>query len=125
MLLVALACAAEPSPFVEMAPCPASPNCVSSTATDDHAIAPLAARPEAIAELAAIVRSLPRTEIVVERPDYLRATFTSALFRFVDDVEFRVEGDLVQLRSASRVGQGDLGVNRARIEQIRALYDRR
>jgi uncharacterized protein (DUF1499 family) len=74
-----------------------------------------------IAKLAQIVESLPGAKIVERRDDYLYAQFTTALMRFVDDVEFWVDpaAGVVQVRSASRVGRKDLGVNRARIESIR------
>lgn len=88
------------------------------------AIAPLPLKGDAkatIAELARIVESLPGARIVERRDDYLYAQFTSALMRFVDDVEFWADpaAQVVHVRSASRVGHGDLGVNRARVEQIR------
>ena len=107
------------------APCPASPNCVSSYATDVlHAVAPLPlpADDDAVSVLRRIVESFPRTTIVTVDGDYLRATFSSRIFRFVDDVEFLVDRDaaVVHVRSASRLGKGDLGVNRRRVEEIRA-----
>jgi len=87
-------------------------------------IAPLAIKgdgKQTIAKLAQIVEGLPGAKIVERRDDYLYAQFTTALMRFVDDVEFWVDpaGNVVQVRSASRVGRKDFGVNRARIEQIR------
>lgn len=111
------------------APCPESPNCVSSYADDEtHAIDPLPLPPEAaISVLEEVIRSFPRTEIVVVDGDYLHATFTSRIFRFVDDVELRInrEAGVVHVRSASRVGYGDMGVNRRRVEAIRSrLKDR-
>jgi uncharacterized protein (DUF1499 family) len=65
---------------------------------------------------------MPRTRVVSEEANYLHAEFTSRLFRFVDDVEFHVDENagLIQFRSASRAGRNDFGVNRARMEQIRA-----
>jgi uncharacterized protein (DUF1499 family) len=59
-----------------------------------------------------------------EQGDYLRATFTSRIFRFVDDVEFRMVAaeKLIHVRSASRVGRSDLGVNRKRVERLRAAF---
>jgi uncharacterized protein (DUF1499 family) len=109
-----------------LAPCPNSPNCVSSQSTDAvHQIAPLTftSTPEqAFANLKSIIQSLPRTQIVTESPDYLYAEFKSALMGFVDDVEFYLDrnANVIQVRSASRLGQSDLGVNRQRIETIRA-----
>jgi uncharacterized protein (DUF1499 family) len=75
-----------------------------------------------IAKIARIVEDLPGTQIVERRDDYLYARFTTTLMRFVDDVEFWADpaAGVVQVRSASRVGRKDFGVNRARIEAIRA-----
>jgi uncharacterized protein (DUF1499 family) len=75
-----------------------------------------------LARIAAIVEDLPGARIVEQRDDYLYAQFTTAMMRFVDDVEFWVDpaAGVVHVRSASRVGRKDLGVNRARIENIRA-----
>jgi uncharacterized protein (DUF1499 family) len=111
-----------------LSPCPVSPNCVSSLAPDDvHRIDPLPfAGPSAVAisRLAGIVRSLPRASVVAADEIYLHAEFRSAAFRFVDDVEFLADesAGLIHLRSASRVGSSDLGVNRKRIEAIRARW---
>jgi uncharacterized protein (DUF1499 family) len=88
-------------------------------------IAPLALAGDGkatIAKIARIVEDLPGTQIVERRDDYLYARFTTTLMRFVDDVEFWADpaAGVVQVRSASRVGRKDFGVNRARIEAIRA-----
>lgn len=110
----------------KLAPCPNSPNCVSSQSSDAaHKIAPLTftSTPEnAIAALKSVIESLPRTKIITESKDYLYAEFKSALLGFVDDVEFYLDrnANVIQVRSASRLGQSDLGVNRQRIETIRA-----
>jgi uncharacterized protein (DUF1499 family) len=112
-----------------LAPCPSSPNCVSTQAADErHAIAPFRyrkSRPEAKEALKAVVRSLPRTELVEEDESYLRYEFTSLLLRFVDDVEFLLDDETktVHFRSASRTGYGDFGINRKRMEEIRALAE--
>ena len=113
-----------------LAPCPSSPNCVSTQAQDEqHAITPLryhkhqAAAKEA---LKAAVLSLPRTKLVGEEESYLHFEFTSRLLRFVDDVEFLFdEAGTVHFRSASRIGYGDFGVNRRRMEEIRKLVEGR
>jgi uncharacterized protein (DUF1499 family) len=110
----------------KLASCPNSPNCVSSQSYEAvHQIAPLTfnSTPEkAIANLKNIIQSLPRTKIVNESQDYLYAEFKSALMGFIDDVEFYLDrnANVIQVRSASRLGQSDLGVNRQRIETIRA-----
>ncbi len=108
-------------------PCPSSPNCVSTQAQDGgHAIAPFRyrkSRAEAKEGLKEVLRSLPRAKLVEEDESYLHYEFTSLLLRFVDDVEFLFddEAKTIHFRSASRTGYGDLGVNRARMEQVRAL----
>ncbi len=110
----------------KLKPPPATPNCVSSQAQGGyHAIAPLqyhGTRESALAALLGIVRATPRTRIVEQTPDYLYAEYVSALMGYVDDVEFwfAPEGGIVHVRSASRVGHSDMGVNRQRIEDIRA-----
>jgi len=110
----------------KLLPCPGSPNCVGSQDPDpDHLIAPLSVRgpvEETMAKLKAAVLAEPRTRVTEEREGYLRAESTSLLFRFVDDVEFLYDGParVVHVRSASRVGHSDLGVNRRRIEKLRA-----
>ena len=104
-----------------LAPCKRTPNCVSSQADPsdrEHYIAPLRASME---EVRNAVQSLPRTRIVLSHANYLYAEFRSKLLGYVDDVEFFFDGAVVQVRSASRLGRRDFGVNRARIERIREL----
>jgi len=62
-------------------------------------------------------------KITGSQKGYLSAEFTSGIFKFVDDVEVRLDGSNVQIRSASRVGYSDSGVNRARVEDIRAALN--
>ena len=104
-------------------PCPDTPNCVCSDAADEaHAIAPLQADLQTIFELLA---GMERVTIVTHTDTYLYAEFTSRVFRFVDDVEFHADGrGTVHVRSASRLGYSDMGVNRKRIETIRAALTR-
>ena len=75
-----------------------------------------------IERIAQVVEGLPGARIVERRDDYLYVQFTTALMRFTDDVEFWFDpaAGVVQVRSASRVGRKDFGVNRARVENIRA-----
>lgn len=108
--------------------CPDSPNCVSSQSDDPrHAIAPL--RYEGTAErakglLIKTVLGMKRSRIVISEGVFLHAEFTSAFFRFVDDVEFLLDDGRkwIHVRSASRVGYYDFGVNRRRIEDIRSRF---
>lgn len=112
-----------------LAPCPASPNCVSSQADDAaHHIEPLTIHGPVSTVLLRLKIALsrePRMKIVTESENYLHVEATSLLFRFVDDVEFYVdtEAHVIHCRSASRVGYSDLGANRARMERIRAAWN--
>jgi uncharacterized protein (DUF1499 family) len=121
-------CHGRPGPLAGtdgiLPPCPPSPNCVSTEASDDrHRIAPIPftdAPGEAQARARRALEAEARTKVVQEAPGYLRAEATSLLFRFVDDVEVVVDtsGKFFRLRSASRLGRGDLGVNRARMTRV-------
>ena len=110
----------------KLAPCPSTPNCVCSQSEDaEHKIEPLTYKstPQvAFSQLKQAIASQPRTKIITQSPNYLYAEFTSAIMKFVDDVEFYLDEDakVIHVRSASRLGQSDLGVNRKRIETIRA-----
>jgi uncharacterized protein (DUF1499 family) len=111
-----------------LAPCPTSPNCVSTLAPLEdsrHAIRPYIyskSRSEVKAALKAVIAALPRTKLIEDEDSYLHYEFTSLLLRFVDDVEFLFdeEAKTIHFRSASRVGYGDFGVNRQRMEDIRS-----
>lgn len=108
-----------------LAPCKRSPNCVSSQAERsdaEHYIAPLKG---SIAAARKAVESLPRTRIIRESSDYLYAEFRSKLLGYVDDVEFFFDGSVLQVRSCSRLGRRDFGVNRKRVEELRALIEAR
>lgn len=129
LMLLALAGCHRPAanlaaPGEALRPCPATPNCVSTEAADArHAIPPVPFRGTPEAALANARQALlqePRTRVVLEAPGYLRAESRSRLFRFVDDVEVGVDGTarVVRFRSASRVGRGDMGVNRKRMERF-------
>ena len=88
-------------------------------------IAPLALRgdgPATLAKIKTIVEAMPGARVVSSQPDYLYAQYTTPLMKYVDDVEFWFDpaAQVVQVRSASRVGKGDLGVNRKRVEAVRA-----
>jgi uncharacterized protein (DUF1499 family) len=110
-----------------------TPNSVSSQAhlhaghpmRDEAQIAPLPAEGDATASMARlrrVVESMAGATVVEQRPDYLYVQFESRVMRFVDDAEFWFDpvAGAIQVRSASRIGRKDLGVNRARIESIRA-----
>lgn len=106
-----------------LAPCKRTPNCVSSQADPadrEHYTAPLAFA-GTIADLRRAIERLPRVTVILEQPDYLYAEFRTPLMRYVDDVEFLKAGGVLHVRSASRLGRRDFGVNRKRVEQIREL----
>lgn len=111
----------------KLSPCPDSPNCVSSQADDEHHfIAPFiytGTLPEAQKNLISILQSIPRARIISIERNSIQVEFTSALFRFIDDAEFYFpeNENLIHVRSASRVGYYDFGVNRTRLERIRKL----
>lgn len=112
-----------------LAPCKRSPNCVSSQAEPAdkvHFVAPIVFHgnaQEAIAEARATVEGMERVRVIREMPGYLYAEFRSRMLRFVDDVEFAFDEKdrLLHVRSASRLGRRDFGVNRERVERIRAI----
>lgn len=114
-----------PAESEQLPPCPSSPNCVSSTATDPaHYVDPLliVGPPGSVmSELERIVRAMPRARVVSSTGKRIRAEFTSLVFRFIDDVDLLLDAPagVVHVRSASRVGYSDLGVNRRRVESIR------
>ncbi len=113
-----------------LAPCPNSPNCVSTSSdSSEHAIAPFRyrkSRAEAKEVVKEAVRTLPRTKLVEEAETYLHYEFTSLIMRFVDDVEFLFDDETktIHFRSASRIGHSDFGVNRKRMERLRSLIER-
>lgn len=109
-------------------PCPSSPNCVCSQATDArHAMPPLRYSGDttlAQQQLQAIVRSMPRAIIVQREHGYFAAEFRSLILRFVDDVAFSFDehAHVIHFRSASRTGYSDFGVNRKRMEHIAEAF---
>jgi uncharacterized protein (DUF1499 family) len=111
------------------APCKRTPNCVSSQADpadQEHYVAPIAYS-GTMQELRRAVESMTRATVVREEGNYLYAEYKSALMGYVDDVELLLDdkAHLVQVRSASRLGRSDFGVNRKRIEELRALIGSR
>ena len=106
-------------------PCPDSPNCVSSFETDEvHGIGAYKTKgspADAWEGLGLELESLERVEIKRNDPGYVHAVFTTSLMRYRDDVEFYLRADQgeIAVRSASRVGYGDMDANRNRIEGIR------
>jgi uncharacterized protein (DUF1499 family) len=114
----------------KLTPCPGSPNCVSSQSEDtSHFIDPLrytGSLAAARERLLRVLTSMDRVTIMSETKTHIHLTFASRIFGFIDDVEFYFPQDapVIHVRSASRVGYFDLGVNRKRIETIRKAFTR-
>jgi uncharacterized protein (DUF1499 family) len=120
----------------KLAACPDTLNCVSSQVDDSlHHAEPFRfggpGQPQytpgvAWANLVRVVTGMRGPTVIDARDTYMHAEFSSAIFRFVDDVEFVLdeENNVIHFRSASRVGRGDMGANRARIEAIRAAWEK-
>lgn len=108
-----------------LAPCPPSPNCVHTGLRHPEGTLGMfgdadVPREEWMNRIAAVVAELPRTTIITRDVDYLHAEVTSRIFRFVDDLEIGIGADdEILVRSSSRVGRSDLGVNAARVEDLR------
>ncbi len=110
-----------------LSPCPGTPNCVCSDCSQEAAfVVPLVYEGDAnVAWARAQVAVIDLGgEISRVENGYLAATFRTPLFRFVDDVEMRLDraAGVIHIRSASRVGRSDLGTNRARVEAIRSRF---
>ena len=100
-----------------------TPNCVSSQADPadrEHYIAPIKA---GFSRVRKAVESMPGATVIEEQPDYLYAEYRTRLLGFVDDVEFLRGDGVIHVRSASRLGRRDFGVNRSRIESLRSLLE--
>jgi len=134
--LIMLGCSGKPSANLgvregRLAPCPDSPNCVSTQDSDAsrrmEALPFLGTLRESRKRILGILQGMERAEIVKATDTYIHVRFTSRVFRFVDDVEFRLDetARVVHFRSASRVGYYDFGVNRRRMGEIAEGYRKR
>ncbi|AIW15001.1 DUF1499 domain-containing protein [Vibrio tubiashii] len=103
-------------------PCGDKPNCVSTQDTrPEHKLAPFELNDGVtLDQIEAVVLKEPRTKTAEKSADYLRVEFTSKIMRFVDDLELRIEGNSLIVRSESRTGHSDFGVNRKRADTLRA-----
>ena len=124
-------CAAAAASVARLRPCPDSPNCVSSLSDDEkHFIKPFAYRgsvDDARQKLIDILKNSRGVRLVSIEKAYLHAEFRSLIFRFVDDVEFYFpdEEAVIHVKSASRTGYYDFGVNRRRLERLRSAFEDR
>ncbi|PCI25730.1 hypothetical protein COB57_00775 [Candidatus Peregrinibacteria bacterium] len=106
----------------ELQACPNTPNCVSSQSNGEHFIEPLNTD---MKKLRKLLQDLPRVKIIEDTDNYLYATFSTPLMRYIDDVEFLYDdkSKLIHVRSASRIGHSDFGKNRERVEMIRSALE--
>ena len=109
--------------------CPSKPNCVCSQTVGDpgHFIEPLRFEGDAIRAwktLHSAIAGMERAQIITDEPNYMYAEFTTRLMGYVDDAEFVLDASnhLIHVRSASRLGYRDFGVNRERIEAVRTRF---
>ncbi|NTW51853.1 MAG: DUF1499 domain-containing protein [Chlorobiaceae bacterium] len=114
----------------KLRPCPGTPNCVSSeSAKPGEHVEPLSVKgsPDKAWELLKQVVASMGGTVCNEEAGYLWTTFVVPVFGFTDDVEFRLDASagVIHVRSSSRLGFSDLGVNRARVEQLRAGFSSR
>jgi uncharacterized protein (DUF1499 family) len=131
VVLAALSRSGKPPGLVagKLSMCPDKPNCVSSEQHNDveHYLEPVtlqfATSPDPVTIIKAVIVDMGGV-IQEQHGEYIAAVFSSSVFGFVDDLEVRVDPRerLLHIRSASRVGYGDAGVNRKRIERFRKLY---
>lgn len=109
-----------------LGPCTNPSNCVNSEYPGPAEVAPLNFEGDADIAWKAAIEAIGETggELLVRDDDYAHATYTSWLFRFVDDLELRLDrqAGVIQIRSASRIGRSDLGVNRRRVERLRRTF---
>lgn len=130
LLPVVIGCGGQPprSGSAGLAPCPDSPNCVSSQAArPDRRVAPLPFEGEgqaAMQRVRSLIEAMPRSRVAEVGPNLIRAEFHTRIFKFKDDVTFWLDepNKLIHLRSASRSGYYDFGVNRKRAEAIARLW---
>jgi flagellin-like protein len=111
----------------QLLPCPSSPNCICSEYPDQSGYAApltITGHPNEAWQRAGETITTMGGRIVEDNKHYLHAVFTSRIFRFIDDLELRLDdtAGVLHVRSASRTGYSDMGVNKKRIEALRALF---
>jgi len=114
----------------QLAKCPDSPNCVSTTsARPDQSMPTIpftGSAADAMNALKSVIGTMPRSRIITADEHYLHAEFRSRVFGYVDDVEFFIHAAnaVIHFRSSSRIGYSDLGANRERMLEIRERFER-
>jgi len=109
----------------QLTPCPDKPNCICSEYKNDtaHYTKPIIYKQSDLKLISSIITDMGG-QVQIQTEHYIAATFTSALFGFVDDLEARLDQNkqLLHIRSASRVGHSDFGVNKKRLEHFKKIY---
>lgn len=126
LLLIITMCSPAYANMPSLKPCPDKPNCVSSKADDEHAIAPFKLKqnqPVDQQRLLEVLNQLDNNIAVLHDENHIHAEITSRVFGFVDDLDLiiNIEQQIIHVRSASRTGYYDFGVNRRRVEKLRSL----
>ena len=111
-----------------LAPCPAKPNCVNSEYSGEHYIVPISVGSDVVnawRRVRLALAQMDRTKVVERQSDYIRAEVKTLSGIFTDDFELRLdqENQALHLRSASRLGYYDFGVNQRRVERFRQLLE--
>jgi len=106
----------------KLAPCPDKPNCICTEFADDQSHFIDAIKSQSL-DLDMITKAIESTGGIINttQNNYIAATYTSRIFKYVDDFEIRIdrENQLIHIRSASRVGHSDMGANIKRIENFK------
>ena len=131
LIPLAVACVGKPNVGVlnnELKPCPDKPNCVSSYAPEsdrEHYVMPIKSSSPLVCmeKLSKELSQKDNVDLITKRSDYSHLVYTSSIMRFKDDVELYLDKDRknIQIRSASRTGYSDMGVNRKRVESIKVI----
>ncbi|MBF4335774.1 DUF1499 domain-containing protein [Vibrio anguillarum] len=102
-------------------PCGNKPNCVSTQdERNAFSLSPFILKTGvSLDKIEAVALSIPRSKTAVKEDNYLRIECTSRIWRFVDDLELKIENGRLMVRSESRMGYSDMGVNRKRAETLR------
>lgn len=102
--------------------CPNTPNCVSSQSTaEKKKVNAIKGGKEAFTRLSNHITADSTATVVSQNDTYLHAAYQTKRFGFIDDVELYLNGEIIDIRSASRVGKSDFGANRKRVESLRAI----
>ncbi|CCN33616.1 hypothetical protein VINI7043_28655 [Vibrio nigripulchritudo ATCC 27043] len=125
-LVFLTACSQEPTSIPDRTahPCGDSPNCVSTIEErEDFAIKPfkLTSADVTLEQIEALALTMPGSVTATKDGDYIRLEYTSDFFGFVDDLEIKVSDGYLIVRSESRTGHSDFGVNRERVDELRKI----